>query len=56
MAQLIRRSPKKLKRRKTNEAVSQVVEASKKSHEMWDSNRASTKKIDTAQVSSVDPD
>jgi RecA/RadA recombinase len=43
MAQLIRRSPKKLKRRKTNDAVSQVVETSKKP-------------IEKAEVSSVDPD
>jgi len=43
MAQLIRRSPKKLKRRKTNEAVSQVVEASKKS-------------VDKEEISSIDPD
>ena len=43
MAQLKRRSPKKLKRRETNNAVSQVVEASKKP-------------IDKREVSSVDPD
>jgi len=43
MAQLKRRNPKKLKRRKTNDAVSQVVEASKKP-------------IDKTEVSSVDPD